>query len=369
MSLVSIRDISLHDHDVVGNRLLIRRAIKNSKGNFYDISIGIDGANFNKATSPTLDPKIQILVHGCLNALQQQLDAQNKKIEKLDQLGFIIQKPAPDKPYESHALVAEVGQSVLDKIKTCPSPDYSSLKSLHFGDTSTMNWRSEDAAMCTWVEKKDYSVHSGLVQLCEDFKDFSVGSYSSALSASHPPSDVVPPGEALHPSGVAPLPPPPDDAAPPHHVDPVPQPPLHTDVPPIGSGLPVSPLHPPKPLSDKKRLLEPEYSKWQYWQRPWVYARARGPMLQVWDRITLRQFLGDDEVTDPDDKKFVKNAVIKNSKAIQNLFARWSKVAPAYYRVDFPTEIPEELSCSKAQKPQFYLDYLVKPIRDHWASA
>jgi hypothetical protein len=365
MNLVSIRDIFLLDHDVVGNRLLIRRAIKNSKGIFYDISVGIDGANFDKATSPTLDAKIQKIVHGCLNALQQQLDAQHKNVEKLDQLGFIIQKPAPDKPYESHALVAEVGQSVLDKIKTCPKPDYSSLKSLHFGDTSTMNWRPEDAAMCTWVEKKDFSVHSGLVQLCEDFKDFSVGSYSSALSASHPPSDVVPPVDALpHHHEDAVSQPPPPDAVPPHHDKDAVLPPLHAEEPPIGSGLPVSPLHSPKPLSDKKRLLEPQYSKWQYWQRPWGYARAR--MLQVWDRISLRQFLGDDEVKDVNDKAFVKNAVQNNSKAIQNLFARWSKVAPAYYRVDFPTETSEETGCLKEHKTQFYLDYLVKSIRDHW---
>jgi len=366
MSLVSIRDISLLDHDVVGNRLLIRRAIKNSKGNFYDISIGIDGANFNKATSPTLDPKIQILVHGCLNALQQQLDAQNKKIEKLDQLGFIIQKPAPDKPYESHALVAEVGQSVLDKIKTCPLRDYASLNTLYFGDTSTMNWRTEDAAMCTWVEKKDYSVHSGLVQLCEDFKDFSVGSYSSALSSSPPLSDVVPQGDAVLPSNVADLPPP-SDAVPPPPVDA--EPPHHVDEPHLDPGLPVPSLHPSKPLSEQNKLLEPEYLKWQYWQRPWVYARSRGPMLQVWDRISLRQFMGKDQITDLNDKDFVKKAVQKNTNAIQNLFARWSKVAPAYYRFDFPTETQEEMICSKGNKSQFYLDYLVKSIRDHWENA
>jgi hypothetical protein len=91
----------------------------------------------------------------------------------------------------------------------------------------------------------------------------------------------------------------------------------------------------------------------------------------VWDRITLRQFLGKDDISDLEDKNFVKGVFKKDSTAIQDLFARWrGTVAENYYRLDHPSETSGEKVCiGNGTQEQFYLNYLVAPIRDHWARA
>jgi hypothetical protein len=372
MSLSAARDVSLLTHKIVDNRLVICRAIQN-RGVFYDISIGVDGANFANGNPPNLDQKIQTLVRGCLHALQQQLEAQSKPVDKLDQLGFLVQKLTAD-TYESHALVAGVGQSVLNQIKSCPSGNYASLQPLYSGDTAAMKWTPADAGELTWVEgdKRNYSVHDGLVRLSEGFStDLQIFGFSQSAAQSDfaarresapVAADAVDPLAAAKPRVAAPPSTPrPDAQRLPDSRDalapPVPDPAI----------APALKRREDSSLEEENPVLKDVYARWQHKHRKW-FAGWRSKSL--WDDISLDQLLQGPAAAIPADKL---RAI---QTAMPQLFEELRKVAPDYYRADHHVvsgaqTADETLNAGTNTLPRFYLDYLtervIQPISAHWS--
>ena len=373
MSLLTDRDFTSLRHEILDNRLVIRRAVQNSQGVFYDLSIGIDGANFNNGISPNLDSKIQIVVQGCLHALQAQLAAQNRIVDKLDQLGFIIQKPAADRPYESHALVAAAGQSVLEQIKKCPPRNYSSLSSLYSGDTAQMKWRPDDIGQINWTDLSangaNYSVHDGLTQLCEDIQNESFFGFSqsspqtiSTHSSGHEPASSHIDSPDSH------TPPPPVDSRLPQEGS------LPGVVPPVTPAQPqASPVHPSihEETGSEDDVINPVYNTWQRRQRGYgSFLKIRD---NLWDRISLAQLRGQEEISKAADRQVVQAAVQAQTAAIQQLYVEFLKAAPRYYRAIFGSETQaERISKDGGTEKTFYEDYirtqLIEPIQTHWAT-
>ena len=338
MSLASIRDFSSLTHEIVDNRLVIQRAVQNAQGDFYDLSIGIDNANFNNAISPNLDGKIQILVQGCLHALQNQLAAESKNVDKLEQLGFIVQKPAADQPYESHALVADAGQSVLDRIKSCTSRDYSSLRSLYFKETKTMKWQPDEARQVQWSSggrKTDYVVHDGLEQLCEDLQS------ESFFGFSHTPPPPPVQSQAIPGSG-SPSSEPSDASSPsssPSSGSPHPEAPKEASKKSQSSVASPSSAAAPLPVtpspSQSRRaaqvavdegVLKKTYADWVRRQRSWGYWLG---WKNMWEKISLRQFQGKEKIKDETDSQSVEAAIQQGKPEIRQFFDALKEAAPS----------------------------------------
>lgn len=114
-------------------QLVLNRAIQDAKGNVFDIAIVVNPEGQCKAVQEADERKIQMLVCGCLEALRNQIK------EKVDpcQLGFIVKKSSGSgsPPVASRAIVAQAGQTALERFKKCQG-HYGQLDS--FGDTGQM---------------------------------------------------------------------------------------------------------------------------------------------------------------------------------------------------------------------------------------
>lgn len=388
MSLIPIRDLSSLSYHIVDNRLEISRAVRDGQGNYFDISIGIDGANFENATiPPNLKGKIQIIVQGCLQALQRELAAQSKNVDNLEQLGFIVQQGAQSESYESHALVAAAGKSALDQIKACPEGNYSSLSSLYFGDTTQMKW-PDQARKVEWIsgESQDiYSVHDGLLQLCDDLGSDSVFGFSRSSTRTEWPSspdssvDVDDSDPSLA-SGA--------DTT--QQDEPVGPPPAVTSTfppPAIKSGNTATDgssgvsSKPPQVAAVQQQsgeqigepevqVLENVYKNWQRSRRPrlsWTGLRQQS----LWDRISLNQLRGREEISNQNDLQLVETAISNGHPEIRQLFEALKDAGEAYYRVDFgPQPSRDEEALNRDERHRLYRRYLhdqvIASIKARW---
>jgi hypothetical protein len=350
MSIGSVRDSLVYE--VVDNRLMIRRAIKDNQGNDYDISIGFDDANFQMQFSPEIVYRCQALVQGCLAALQQQAAVHNKKVEKLEQLGFIVELPSAGKLCESHALVADVGQSVLDLIKKCPPRDYSSLKSIYLDQTANMLWRPEDVNKLEFITKvPGYSVHNGLSDFCDVLQESVLNCGSGVSPSSGDSSPDVPLDEKLP----TPIPPNPPASSSPAIIAPPPIP------------LPES----SKRKQSKDQMLKEIYDNWRAPHSMLCFWKAKKPAL--WGRIDFDQLRRKKRIPDPADEQAVRAAVQNGSPELQQLFAEWCNVAPAYYEAEpFRGLIGVDIRTiySPDRLPAFYqqqlIDDAINPIKGLW---
>ena len=399
MSLIPIKDLSSLSYHIVDDRLEISRAVRDGHGNYFDISIGIDGANFENATiPPNLKGKIQIIVQGCLQAIQQQLAAQSKNVENLEQLGFIVQQGAQSGSYESHALVAAAGKSALDQIKACPEGNYSSLSSLYFGDTTQMKW-PDQARKVEWSSggsQDNYSVHDGLVQLCDDLGSDSVFGFSKSPTRSELPSSPDPDtsedvddsnsslplgaedttqagagttkeGELARPSPpvTATSPPPPIKS---ENITPTKEPSVVSSEPPQVAAVQQrfgEPTAEPEDL-----ILKHVYEGWQRSRRP-MFSWTRLRQQSMWDRISLNQLRGREEIPNQDDVQLVQTAIRNGNPEIRQLFDEFKNVGEAYYRADFGShQTDDERALDRQERNRLYRRYLhdqvIASIKARW---
>lgn len=100
-------------------RLLIEKGVQDAQGIFYDISIGMDGANLDPArVMPAIIKEIQGIACGSFNALMASLRrTQGSAPVTFQQLGFVCEPvSASQTTLEPYAIVTQAGDTAIQKI-------------------------------------------------------------------------------------------------------------------------------------------------------------------------------------------------------------------------------------------------------------